>query len=336
MLEQYDSKNDEMDSIKIKVIGVGGGGNNAVTQMINSNVYGAEYYLVNTEIGTLNRADKKLCKTLQIGKETTRGLGAGAKPEIGEKAARESIEEIDKMLEGADLVFLTAGMGGGTGTGALPVIAEEARKKGILTVAVVTTPFAREGKLREARAQMGIDRLKQNVNSLIVISNQKLIGLGQKLSVIDLFKKVDDILRQAIESIIDIIYSVGTINVDFADVKTVLSYEGYAYMGLGTGEGDNKVENATKDALDNPLIERKIDGAKGVIINIRGGEAVTLDDADKALEIIKSRAKDDANIIMGTEIDERYGKDVLVTVIATAVDDIDKNNKNKSTTIEDF
>lgn len=336
MLEQYDSKNDEMDSIKIKVIGVGGGGNNAVTQMINSNVYGAEYYLVNTEIGTLNRADKKLCKTLQIGRETTRGLGAGAKPEIGEKAARESIEEIDKMLEGADLVFLTAGMGGGTGTGALPVIAEEASKKGILTVAVVTTPFAREGKLREARAQMGIDRLKQNVNSLIVISNQKLIGLGQKLSVIDLFKKVDDILRQAIESIIDIIYSVGTINVDFADVKTVLSYEGYAYMGLGTGEGDNKVENATKDALDNPLIERKIDGAKGVIINIRGGEAVTLDDADKALEIIKSRAKDDANIIMGTEIDERYGKDVLVTVIATAVDDIDKNNKNKSTTIEDF
>lgn len=336
MLEQYDSKNDEMDSIKIKVIGVGGGGNNAVTQMINSNVYGAEYYLVNTEIGTLNRADKKLCKTLQIGRETTRGLGAGAKPEIGEKAARESIEEIDKMLDGADLVFLTAGMGGGTGTGALPVIAEEASKKGILTVAVVTTPFAREGKLREARAQMGIDRLKQNVNSLIVISNQKLIGLGQKLSVIDLFKKVDDILRQAIESIIDIIYSVGTINVDFADVKTVLSYEGYAYMGLGTGEGDNKVENATKDALDNPLIERKIDGAKGVIINIRGGEAVTLDDADKALEIIKSRAKDDANIIIGTEIDERYGKDVLVTVIATAVDDIDKNNKNKSTTIEDF
>ena len=336
MLEQYDSKNDEMDSIKIKVIGVGGGGNNAVTQMINSNVYGAEYYLVNTEIGTLNRADKKLCKTLQIGRETTRGLGAGAKPEIGEKAARESIEEINKMLDGADLVFLTAGMGGGTGTGALPVIAEEASKKGILTVAVVTTPFAREGKLREARAQMGIDRLKQNVNSLIVISNQKLIGLGQKLSVIDLFKKVDDILRQAIESIIDIIYSVGTINVDFADVKTVLSYEGYAYMGLGTGEGDNKVENATKDALDNPLIERKIDGAKGVIINIRGGEAVTLDDADKALEIIKSRAKDDANIIMGTEIDERYGKDVLVTVIATAVDDIDKNNKNKSTTIEDF
>ena len=270
MLEQYDSKNEFNDSIKIKVIGVGGGGNNAVTQMIKSNVYGAEYYLVNTEVGTLNRADRKLCKILQIGKETTKGLGAGAKPEVGEKAARESIEDIDKMLEGADLVFLTAGMGGGTGTGALPVIAEEANKKGILTVAVVTTPFTREGKLREARAQMGIGKLKQTVNSLIVISNQKLIGLGQKLSVIDLFKKVDDILRQAIESIIDIIYSVGTINVDFADVKTVLSYEGYAYMGIGTGEGENKVENATKDALNNPLMERKIDGAKGVILNIRG------------------------------------------------------------------
>lgn len=333
MLEQYDSKNEFNDSIKIKVIGVGGGGNNAVTQMIKSNVYGAEYYLVNTEVGTLNRADRKLCKILQIGKETTKGLGAGAKPEVGEKAARESIEDIDKMLEGADLVFLTAGMGGGTGTGALPVIAEEANKKGILTVAVVTTPFTREGKLREARAQMGIDKLKQTVNSLIVISNQKLIGLGQKLSVIDLFKKVDDILRQAIESIIDIIYSVGTINVDFADVKTVLSYEGYAYMGIGTGEGENKVENATKDALNNPLMERKIDGAKGVILNIRGGEAVTLDDADRALDIIKSRVRDDANTIIGTEIDERYGDHVLVTLIATAVNDISKDKKNN--TIED-
>lgn len=334
MFEQYDSKNEENDSIKIKVIGVGGGGNNAVTQMIRSNVYGAEYYLVNTEIGTLNRTDKKLCKTLQIGKETTKGLGAGAKPEVGEKAARESIEDIDKMLEGADLVFLTAGMGGGTGTGALPVIAEEAKKKGILTVAVVTTPFNREGKLRATRAKMGIDRLKQNVNSLIVISNQRLIGLGQKLSIIDLFRKVDDILRQAIEAIIDIIYSVGTINVDFADVKTVLSYEGYAYMGIGTGEGDNKVESATKDALDNPLIERKIDGAKGAIINIRGGQDVTLDDVDRATDLIKSRARADANIIIGTEIDQRYGKNVLVTVIATAVDDINKGQKNNNS-IED-
>ena len=311
MLEQYETKNEENDSIKIKVIGVGGGGNNAVTQMIKSNVYGAEYYLVNTEIGTLNRADR-------------------ANPEIGEKSARESINEIDKILDGADLVFLTAGMGGGTGTGALPVIAEEAKKKGILTVAVVTTPFNREGKLRTTRAKMGIDRLKQNVNSLIVISNQRLIGLGQKLPVIDLFKKVDDVLRQAIEAIIDIIYSVGTINVDFADVKTVLSYEGYAYMGIGTGEGDNKVENATKDALDNPLIERKIDGAKGAILNIRGGQDVTLDDVDKATDLIKSRARADANIIIGTEIDPRYGKNVLVTVIATSVNDINKNSKNNN------
>ena len=308
------------DLIKIKVLGVGGGGNNAVNQMINSRIEGAEYVLINTEKNVLDRANTYGCKTLQIGKELTKGLGAGADPEVGEKAARESIEEIDKILEDTDLLFITAGMGGGTGTGAIPVIAEQARKRGILTIGIVTTPFIFEGKLRTVRANMGIEKLKPNVNSLIVISNDKLLANTEKnVSILDAFKMTDDILRQGIQSITDLINTVGTINVDFADVKTTLSYEGYAYMGIGEADGENKIIDATNSALNNPLTQNAIDDAKGVIFNIKGSEDIGLDEINRSAEIIAERVNPEANVIFGTVIDESLGDKVVVTIVATGV-----------------
>ncbi len=321
MLEQGMQKRTK-DLIKIKVLGIGGGGNNAVNQMINSDIDGAEYILVNTEKGILDRANTNGCATLQIGKEIAQGLGAGANPEVGERAARESIGEIDKLLEDTDLVFLTAGMGGGTGTGAIPVIAEEAKKKGILTVGVVTKPFTFEGKLRSVRANMGIEKLKPNVNALIVISNDQLLAnTDSNVSILNAFKMTDDILRQAIVSITDLINSVGTINVDFADVKTVLSYEGFSYMGIGEANGDNKIIDATNAALVNPLTERSIDGAKGVIFNIKGSEDIGLDEINRSAELISEKVSPDANVIFGTVIDENLGDKVIVTVVATGVEE---------------
>ncbi len=310
------------DLIKIKVLGIGGGGNNAVNQMINSKIEGAEYVLINTEKNVLDRANTYGCKTLQIGKEVTRGLGAGADPEVGEKAAKESIEEIDKILEDTDLLFITAGMGGGTGTGAIPIIAEQARKRGILTIGIVTTPFTFEGKLRTVRANMGIEKLKPNVNSLIVISNDKLLANTEKnVSILDAFKMTDDILRQGIQSVTDLINTVGTINVDFADVKTTLSYEGYAYMGIGEADGENKIIDATNSALNNPLTQNAIDDAKGVIFNIKGSEDIGLDEINRSAEIIAERVNPDANVIFGTVIDESLGDKVVVTIVATGVEE---------------
>ena len=310
------------DLIKIKVIGVGGGGNNAVNQMIVSDVDGVEYILVNTEKGILERANTNGCKTLQIGKEVAQGLGAGANPEVGEKAARESIDDIDKILDGTDLLFVTAGMGGGTGTGAIPVIAEEAKKKGIMTIGIVTKPFAFEGKLRSVRANLGIDKLKPNVNVLIVISNDKLLQYTvTNVSILNAFKMTDDILRQGIQSITDIINSVGTINVDFADVQTILSYQGFSYMGIGKSTGENKIVDATLDALNNPLTETGIEGAKGVIFNIKGSEDISLEDINKSASLIGEKVSPDANVIFGTVIDEDLGDNVVVTVVATGVEE---------------
>ncbi len=320
MIDQI-QPNKTKDLVKIKVIGIGGGGNNAVNQMMKSDVGEAEYILINTEKGILDRADTSKCKTLQIGNNITGGLGAGSNPEIGERAARESIEEIDKLLEDTDLLFLTAGMGGGTGTGAIPVIAEEARKKGILTIGIVTTPFLFEGKLRKARANIGIQRLKPNVNSLIVISNDQLItSTSQDISFMNAFKMTDDVLRQGIQSITELINSVGTINIDFADVRTTLSCEGMAYMGIGEAEGEDKVIEATNNALNNPLTQNTIDGAKAVIFNVKGNEEVGLDDVNKSAEMIAERVNPDANIIFGTVIDESYGDRVEVTVVATGIE----------------
>lgn len=318
------------DLIKIKVIGVGGGGNNAVNQMIVSDVDGVEYILVNTEKGILERANTNGCKTLQIGKEIAQGLGAGANPEVGEKAAKESIDDIDKILDGTDLLFVTAGMGGGTGTGAIPVIAEEAKKRGILTIGIVTKPFAFEGKLRSVRANLGIDKLKPNVNALIVISNDKLLkNTESNVSILNAFKMTDDILKQGIQSITDIINSVGTINVDFADVKTILGYTGFSYMGIGKSSGENKIVEATLNALNNPLTETGIDGAKGVIFNIKGSEDISLEDINKSASLIGEKVSPDANVIFGTVIDEDLGDNVVVTVVATGVEEKEVKNDNK-------
>ncbi len=326
----YEQTKRTKDLIKIKVIGVGGGGNNAVNQMIVSDVDDVEYILINTEKGILERANTNGCKTLQIGKEVAGGLGAGANPEVGEKSAKESIDDIDKILEGTDLLFLTAGMGGGTGTGAIPVIAEEAKKKGILTIGIVTKPFTFEGKLRKVRADIGIDKLKPNVNALIIISNDQLLkNTENNVSILNAFKMTDDILRQGIQSITDLINSVGTINVDFADVKTILEYNGYSYMGIGRASGENKIVNATMNALNNPLTESGIEGAKGVIFNIKGSEDISLEDINRSASLIGEKVSPDANVIFGTVIDESLGNEVIVTVVATGVEKKEENNDNK-------
>ena len=320
MFEQEESKLTK-DTIKIKVIGVGGGGNNAVGQMLTSPIEGIEYYIVNTEKGIIDRSKNLGINAIQIGPTVTSGLGAGANPEIGESAAKESLSEIDKILDGADLVFLTAGMGGGTGTGAVPIIAEEAKSRGIITVAIVTVPFLFEGRLRRTKAENGIEKLKPYVNSLIVISNDRLLkNSDQNISIIDAFKLTDDVLKQAVESISDLINSVGDINIDFADIQTILGYEGYAYMGIGSSSSECKIEDATLDALSNPLTEAKLTNAKGVIFNICGSEDIGLEDINRSAEIISSKVDSDANIIFGTVIDPSLGDKVIVTVIATGVD----------------
>ncbi len=320
MFEQEESKLTK-DTIKIKVIGVGGGGNNAVGQMLTSPIEGIEYYIVNTEKGIIDRSKNLGINAIQIGPTVTSGLGAGANPEIGESAAKESLSEIDKILDGADLVFLTAGMGGGTGTGAIPIIAEEAKSRGIITVAIVTVPFLFEGRLRRTKAENGIEKLKPYVNSLIVISNDRLLkNADQNISIIDAFKLTDDVLKQAVESISDLINSVGDINIDFADIQTILGYEGYAYMGIGSSSSECKIEDATLDALSNPLTEAKLTNAKGVIFNICGSEDIGLEDINRSAEIISSKVDSDANIIFGTVIDPSLGDKVIVTVIATGVD----------------
>lgn len=320
MFEQEESKLTK-DTIKIKVIGVGGGGNNAVGQMLTSPIEGIEYYIVNTEKGIIDRSKNLGINAIQIGPTVTSGLGAGANPEIGESAAKESLSEIDKILDGADLVFLTAGMGGGTGTGAIPIIAEEAKSRGIITVAIVTVPFLFEGRLRRTKAENGIEKLKPYVNSLIVISNDRLLkNSDQNISIIDAFKLTDDVLKQAVESISDLINSVGDINIDFADIQTILGYEGYAYMGIGSSSSECKIEDATLDALSNPLTEAKLTNAKGVIFNICGSEDIGLEDINRSAEIISSKVDYDANIIFGTVIDPSLGDKVIVTVIATGVD----------------
>lgn len=326
----YEQTKRTKDLIKIKVIGVGGGGNNAVNQMIVSDIDGVEYILVNTEKGILERANTNGCKTLQIGKETAQGLGAGANPEVGERAAKESIDDINKLLDGTDLLFLTAGMGGGTGTGAIPVIAEAAKKRGILTIGIVTKPFLFEGKLRSSRANIGIDKLKPNVNALIVISNDQLLkNTESNVSILNAFKMTDDILKQGIQSITDLINSVGTINVDFADVKTILGYNGFAYMGIGKSSGENKIVEATMNALNNPLTENGIDGAKGVIFNIKGGEDISLEDINRSASLIGEKVSPDANVIFGTVIDESLENEVIVTVVATGVEKKEEKNDNK-------
>lgn len=306
----------EQNSI-IKVIGVGGGGGNAVNHMYREGIHDVTFVLCNTDAQALN--DSPVPIHLQLGKE---GLGAGNKPEKAREAAEETIDDIKKMLsDGTKMAFITAGMGGGTGTGAIPVIAEEAKSRGIITVAIVTVPFLFEGRLRKTKAENGIEKLKPFVNSLIVISNDRLLkNSAQDISILDAFKLTDDVLKQAVESISDLINSVGDINIDFADIQTILGYEGYAYMGIGSSSSECKIEDATLDALSNPLTEAKLTNAKGVIFNICGSEDIGLEDINRSAEIISSKVDSDANIIFGTVIDPSLGDKVIVTVIATGVD----------------
>ena len=304
------------DFANIKVIGVGGGGNNAVNRMVESELKGVQFLSVNTEsqVLELSKADV----TIQIGEKVTKGLGAGANPQIGEAAAQESREDIIKALEGADMVFVTAGMGGGTGTGAAPVVAECAKEVGALTVGVVTKPFAFEGKRRRAAAEKGIEFLTQKVDTIIVIPNDKLLQVvDKKCSLSDAFGKADDVLRQGIKGISDLIQIPGLINLDFADVKTIMTEQGEALMGIGIGEGENRAADAAKMAINSPLLETSIDGAKGILLNISGSANLSLFEINEAAEIISEAADPDANIIFGSVIDESLGDKVQITVVAT-------------------
>ena len=292
----YNEPQEMLNTPKIKVIGVGGAGNNAVNRMIEDNIKGVTYYLLNTETGTLKRAKTK--NILQIGIETTKGLGAGANPDIGAQSAEESKSEVAEVLRGADMVFVTAGMGGGTGTGAAPIVAATAKEMGILTIGVVTKPFTFEGKKRLSQAERGIESLKGKVDTLVVIPNDKLLQIiDRKTSIIEAFKQADDVLRQGVQGISDLIAVPGLVNLDFADVKTIMLNQGMAHMGVGRASGENRAEDAAKEAIQSPLLETSIEGAKGVIINITGGEDLGLHEVNTAAELVQRSVDPEANII---------------------------------------
>ncbi len=303
----------------IKVIGVGGGGNNAVNRMINAGLKGVEFVAVNTDNQALQGA--QAAEKIQIGSKLTRGLGAGANPEVGQRAAEESRDDIAAALKGADMVFITAGMGGGTGTGAAPVVAEVAKELGALTVAVVTRPFTFEGRRRQMLAEKGIAALKQKVDTLITIPNDRLLQVVEKrTSLTEAFRTADDVLRQGVQGISDLIAIPGLINLDFADVKTIMSDQGSALMGIGVGAGENRAGEAARTAISSPLLETSIEGAKGVLLNITGGGDLSLFEVNEAAEIISQAADPEANIIFGAVIDENLKDEIRVTVIATGFD----------------
>lgn len=311
--------NENSNIAKIIVIGVGGGGNNAVNRMIDDAVTGVEFVAVNTDVQALNGS--RALNKIQIGEKLTRGLGAGAKPEIGLKAAEESRDELSQLIAGHDMVFVTAGMGGGTGTGAAPVIANIAKEHGILTVGVVTKPFEFEGRGRMQNAEQGIRELKKSVDTLIVIPNQKLLSVvDRRTTMRDAFKKADEVLQQGVSGISDLIYTPGIINLDFADVATVMSNKGVAHIGIGRSHGEHKAEEAAKLAISSPLLETTIDGAKHMLINISGDANMSMFDANDAIQLIQAAAGNDVNVIYGQSIDETLDDELIVTVIATGFD----------------
>ena len=315
----------EMDQLaKIKVIGLGGGGGNAINRMVESGVKGVEFIAANTDLQVLNssKADVKI----QIGASLTDGLGAGAKPDIGKEAAVESKKEIEDALAGADMVFVTCGMGGGTGTGAAPIVAEIAQALGALTVAIVTKPFSFEGKKRMENAEVGLAELKKHVDTLIVIPNDRLREIIDKSTpMLEAFKEVDNVLRRGVQSISDLIAVVGLVNLDFADVRAVMEKSGHAIIGIGIGMGEDRAIEAAKQAVSSPLLETSIDGATDAIINITGGVNLTLFEAEQAAEVVRAAANTDINTIFGSVINENLSDEVIVTVIATGFD----KNKNK-------
>ncbi len=305
---------------QIKVVGVGGGGNNAVDRMIEDGLDGVEFISVNTDSQQL--VDSKSPVKIQIGEKLTKGLGAGGNPDIGERSAEETQEEVSQALKGADMVFITAGMGGGTGTGAAPKIAAISKEMGILTVGVVTKPFNFEGKKRMANAERGIMELKKNVDTLVIIPNQRLMGIiDKKTTLTEAFKKVDEVLRQGVQGIADLISKPGVINLDFADVRTIMADQGIAHMGIGQASGENKAEVAAKAAIQSPLLETTIEGAKSVLINFSGDSDLGLLETEEAAELIRESLDPEAEIIFGTTINEDLTDQVVVTVIATGLED---------------
>ena len=319
----------EIDQLaKIKVIGVGGGGNNAVNRMIESGVQGVDFIVANTDLQVLNSS--KAPVKIQIGTELTSGLGAGGKPEIGKESALESRNEIEAALEGADMIFITCGMGGGTGTGAAPVIADIAQGLGALTVGIVTKPFSFEGKKRMTQALEGLEELKKHVDTLIVIPNDKLREIIDRTTpLLESFKEVDNVLRRGVQSISDLIAVSGLINLDFADVKAVMEKRGNALIGIGMGIGDNRASEAAREAVSSPLLETSIQGATDAIINVTGGENLTLFEVEEAVEVIRESANTDINTIFGAVINENLGDELIVTVIATGFEEEDKKLKEE-------
>ena len=311
----------EMDQIaKIKVIGVGGGGMNAVYSMYESGVKGVEFIVANTDLQVLNASPVQT--KLQIGKNITDGLGAGANPEVGREAALESKDEIRAAIDGADMVFVTCGMGGGTGTGASPIIAEIAQDVGALTVGIVTKPFRFEGKRRMEQAVIGVDELKKHVDTLIVIPNDRLRDIIDKSTpMLQAFREVDNVLHRGVQSISDLIAVSGLVNLDFADVKAVMEKRGNALIGIGLGTGEDRAIEAAKQAVSSPLLETSIEGATDAIINVTGGSSLTLFEAEDAAEVVRASANTDINIIFGAVINENLDEEVIVTVIATGFDD---------------
>lgn len=311
---------DDNNNAVIKVIGVGGAGGNAVNRMIEDGVQGVSFIAANTDVQALNSNNAEV--KIQLGPKLTRGLGAGSHPETGQKAAEESEETIEDALKGADMIFITAGMGGGTGTGAAPVIAEIARETGALTVGVVTRPFSFEGPKRSKNAAEGIAKLKEYVDTLVIVANNRLLEIvDKKTPMMEAFKEADNVLKQGVQGISDLITSTDYVNLDFADVKTVMENQGAALMGIGRASGENRTVEATKMAISSPLLEVSIDGAKQVLLNITGGPDLTLFEAQDASEIVSTAAGEDVNIIFGTAINPNLGDEVVVTVIATGIDD---------------
>lgn len=308
------------DLVKIKVVGVGGAGNNAVNRMVEEGIRNVQFIAVNTEEQALNQS--KADVTMHIGKNTTKGLGAGSNPLLGEMAAHEDEGNIKKLLQGADMVFVTAGMGGGTGTGAAPVICEISKNLGILTVGIVTKPFVFEGKRRRDNAENGIARMRKNVDALIVIENGNLIKAVEKgTSMIDAFKEADGVLKKGVQGITDLITIPGFINIDFADVKTIMKDSGTAHMGIGIASGEQRALDAATAAIDSPLLATSIKGAKGLIVNVTGGIDLGLSEVSQAVNHIKDYLDADANIIFGTIVDEEIHDGIMVTVIATGIDE---------------
>jgi cell division protein FtsZ len=317
----------------IKVVGVGGGGTNAVNRMVDAGVSGVEFIAVNTDAQALQMADADV--KIQVGSDATRGLGAGADPSVGHAAAQESRDELKDALKGADMVFVTAGEGGGTGTGGAPILAELGHEIGALTVGVVTRPFSFEGRKRADQAEHGIEQLRERVDTLIVIENDRLLQVVEKrTSIVDAFRMADDILRQGVQGITDLITVPGLVNLDFADVRTIMRDAGSALMGIGTAAGENRAAEAARTAVSSPLLEASIEGATGILLNVTGGSEIGLFEVNEAAEVVTSAADQNANVIFGAVIDDSLGDEVRVTVIATGFGAGGRRRRRRDTALE--